>query len=362
MSLQYVIQPSHGPYSELFNVAIRQGQFTSLQVAVAYATIGGVRVLTQILEEHLQSSWTSMNKSWLVGIDWCRSDPSALTQLANLPNSQLRVPAGAQLVRNPGCNPTQTFHPKLFLLTGPETASLISGSGNLSANGMLRGCECGSLFIYRNERQETERFPGREITRVQQWFDDAWLIATNYGDISESYQKACIKRARGQVLMPTDDDAVIVQPRGLNAIQLQQLRTFDHLWIEPGDLGSNLGKGRPGNQLDMKRFTRVFFGATAEDLQPETPIADLTLNWKGVSHPARTLKYGDNTMDKLNIPSAGDRGEMFYRGTTLLFTRSAPSLFEFTVGKATEKARWRRLSVQRGVIMPAIGRREWGVF
>jgi len=292
MSLQYLVQPFHGPYSDLFKFALGQGEFTSIHAAVAYATIGGVRVLANILAESMLERWNLMNKSWLVGIDWCRSDPPALMQLTKLNDSSVRVPDGARIIATPGCSPTVTFHPKLFLLNGPEIAAVISGSGNLSANGMLRGCECGSLFLQKNDPRETENSPVQHVTLLRRWFDEAWSHATNYKDISVAYEKACVQRAREKVLMPTDDDSVAVQRRALNAIQLQQLRTFDHMWIESGDVGSNLGRGKPGNQLDMKRFSRVFFGATAEDLAIETEIAKLTLVWDGVSYPEETLKYG----------------------------------------------------------------------
>jgi hypothetical protein len=363
MSLSFIVQHESHRYSDLFRTALRGGEFDAIDAAVAYATVGGVTALTNLFDELLRDAWDRMSKRWLVGIDWCRADPPALRMLAELSQSEVRVPDGANIVRRPGCPPTVTFHPKLFLLGGRGVVAVVSGSGNLSASGMLRGCECGSVFIRRKETEErTELKAQPDVAGLRGWFVGAWAHATPYRDIAESYEQACRKRAREGMLTPTDDASGGVHPRGLNAIQLQQPRTFENIWIDAGALGANLGRGKPGNQLDMRRFTRVFFGGAAEDLPPETPIDKLTLIWDGESHPDRTLKYGDNGMDKLNIPPVGDRGDMFYARKTLLFTRVAPRVFEFRVGDDSDKRKWHHESRLRGVLMPRISQREWGLF
>ncbi len=370
MSLQFIVQTELGRYTDLFKNAIKAGEFDALDVAVAYATVGGVAVLTDVLANSLGDRWLGMNKRWLVGIDWCRSDPPALSQLTQLEMSEVRVPDGSALVkRKAGCQPSVTYHPKLFVLRGPEAIAVISGSGNLSANGMLRGCECGSLLIEASQKK-TRQTSGMAsdlgkpsiVAPLQGWFDRAWTRGAKYPSIARAYETICRKRAKDEVLVPTDDDSVARYANGLTAIQLQQLRTFDHLWIESGALGANLGRGKPGNQLDMKRFTRVYFGAAADDLPPETPIDDLTLIWDGAPHTHRTLKFGDNKMDKLNVPPVGQRGDRYYEGKTLLFTRVRSHVFDFKVGDEAQKESWRRLSERSGVLMPNIKTREWGLF
>jgi hypothetical protein len=167
--------------------------------------------------------------------------------------------------------------------------------------------------------------------------------------------------------VPTDDDSEPPAARqhrrsaALTEEQIRQLRTFDNFWIEAGALGANLGRNVPGNQLDMKRFSRAFFGARIEDLEPNTEIDHVALIWDGELYRDRTLKFGDNGMDKLNVPPVGDRGPNFYRDKALLFTRIADGRFAFTAGAATEARDWRRKSRRRGAL-GAVGRREWGVF
>ena len=112
MSFSYIVQYESRRYSDLFRIALQSGSFDSIDAAVAYATVGGVAVLTNLFSDLLGDSWPRMKKRWLIGIDWCRSDPPALRMLAELKRSDVRVPDGANLVGRPACAPTVTFHPK----------------------------------------------------------------------------------------------------------------------------------------------------------------------------------------------------------------------------------------------------------
>ena len=104
-------------------------------------------MLERTLEPGLGGDWARMRKRWLVGIDWCRSDPPALKRLADMANSEIRIPNGGSLVASAGCTPRDTFHPKLFVFAAPSAYAVICGSGNLSANGFSRGCEVGSFLL-----------------------------------------------------------------------------------------------------------------------------------------------------------------------------------------------------------------------
>ncbi len=71
--MKYVIQKSAGntKYTDLFDCLTSGANYDRLCVAVAYATIGGVRILERTLEGALTSNWGSIRKQWLVGVDWC---------------------------------------------------------------------------------------------------------------------------------------------------------------------------------------------------------------------------------------------------------------------------------------------------
>lgn len=255
-----------------------------------------------------------MTKRWMVGIDWCRSDASALRRLAHLLGSAVRVPNGDELISRPGCVPKITYHPKVFVMRAEGRAAIICGSGNLSANGLLRGCECGSVGLM--EWPPTEQAPA-EPWQIARWFSAAWDSATPWDRLADRYTSKVARTRSRPDLTILDEDARPVERRGLSAHQLMGLRTYDHFWIDGGALGANLGSGRPGNQLDMPRYCRVFFGAPATDLPPETEIDRVELVWGRTHHHGCTLKYADNHMDKLNVPLPGDRGICYCAGKTL---------------------------------------------
>lgn len=363
--MKYVMQTGSGTakYTDLFRFVAHGATFDRFYAAVAYATTGGVRTLQKILTDALPSRWDGISKKWLVGIDWCRSDPPALARLQQLPNSAVRIPNGRTLLRRLGCALAETYHPKLFIFSGHDSVAVVCGSGNLSANGLTRGCECGSAVVLPTAASsEAPNLNGMHT--LTRWFQSAWNAADRYAAISRQYEDLCRRAARRQGLMPTEDDVTPPRPgntarQGLSADQIRQLRTFDNFWIEAGALGANLGPGVPGNQLDMKRFTRAFFDVPVENVVPNTIIDRVTLVWDGTRHADRTLKFGDNGMDKLNVPPAANRGAAFYRGKTLLFTRQPDGSFLFNVGDAEEKNRWRSRS--RGLVY-RVGRREWGLF
>ncbi len=196
MNHQYIVQPwESDQYASLFRIAMERGCYTKFYAAVAYATWGGVLLLDRLFRDGLGLRWNDLHKQWLVGIDWCRTDPSALTRLAALTNSTVKVPSGEFLVCRKGCRAVTPYHPKLFVL-----------------------------------------------------------------------------------------------------------------------------------------------------------LAD------------RTLKFGDNDMDKLNVPSAGERGHQFYRDKTLLFTRQSGATYQFHVGDNNQAGVWKQRSLAVGQHYKMPRGREWGLF
>ena len=371
MKLQYVIQPWRSEqYVQLFHRAFAAGTYAEFYAAVAYATTGGVRILEEVLRDGFGEQWPEIRKRWLVGIDWCRTDPPALDRLAAFPHSSLRAPNAHFLLSRQGCRAETPYHPKVFILRVEETSAIICGSGNLSVSGLTRSCECGSLLLIDHSVPDDAGVP-RELDRLLAWFEDAWRGASPLdADVAVRYRKRCRSLVKQGVAAPTEDDAPPPQParrgrrRGLSEKQIHALHTFDHLWIEAGTLGSNLSRGIPGNQLGMTPYTRVFFGTPVSDVQPNTEVDRITLIWDGQEYADRTLKFGHNGMDILNVPPTGERGLLYYEGKTLLFTRRSDGTFEFTVGSESEKRRWRAKSARARLAYRMSGKdqRQWGVF
>jgi hypothetical protein len=364
-NIKYILQQwPDQQYADLFKIALQNGEYNRMFAAVAYATVGGVKVLERIFREELDTKrWNEINKQWLVGIDWCRSDPPALAQLAAFKRSQVKIPNGQQIISRSGCFPNKTYHPKLYIFQGKDVSAIICGSGNLSASGLTKGCECGSILFVSSSRNP-------ELVKLLRWFRTAWKEANPYSELKAVYVNRCKQLLKKtNKFFPTEDDLTPeqfkkrVQKKSLSELQIRQLRTFDNFWIQAGALGANLGPGKPGNQLDMTRYTRVFFGFPAVDVAPNTTIGFVTLVWNGMAHSDRTLKFGNNGMDKLNVPPSGDYGPLFYKNKTFLFTRNVDGSFLFTVGTNTNCAKWRRLSNQLNAnytMQP--GGREWGLF
>lgn len=360
MSRHYVVQSwQSASYTDLFEQALERGPYRQMDVAIAYATIGGVRALERVFISHPKGGWLESRKRWLVGIDWCRSDAAALRRLAALPSSRVRIANGDVVLSRPGCRPVTTYHPKLFMLHGIRKAAIVCGSGNLSANGMLRGCECGHLAILNSGGGSRQNV---EFRYLRSWFDDAWRRATPCSVLIDRYASLAKRNVNMVVATDLDEDSQTPIRRGLSPLQIKELRAYDHFWIDAGALGANLGHGRPGNQLDMPRFCRVFFGAPALDLPPETEIDHVTLVWNGRRFAGCTLKFADNHMDKLNIPLAGERGPHFYSGKTLMFTRRNDGLFVFSVGEGAVAREWHLRSRSRRYKLAGNSKRRWGLF
>src|SRR5262245_3514327 len=108
---EFVCQPQAENYGSLFARAMRPGGINRFDVAVAYVTTPGVRTLMDILAEHAADQWDRMRKRWLVGIDWCRTEPTALDVLSQLPLSDVKIFAGREVVARRNCVPKVPFHP-----------------------------------------------------------------------------------------------------------------------------------------------------------------------------------------------------------------------------------------------------------
>ena len=343
-----------GRYSELVVAAGGHSLFTRVDVAVAYATHTGVAELCSAMS--MVDSWATAQKRWLVGIDYCRSDPHALDHLQSLNRSELRVHDGRFVVSRRGCIPRVSFHPKLYMFCGDEGVEAVVGSGNLSCTGLTRGVEAG-VAIGGN--------PVDEMAPIATWFRMSWQRATPLGEISNRYLKAYGEATNRKHPVPVDDDEV---PEGvggsgrLSASQLRKLRVCRHFWIEAGRVSRNRGPHRPGNQLMMKRNARVFFGFQARDVERDTSIGHVAITYGRDVRRDCSLRFSNNSMDVLTLPIPGDGGPETYDGQALCLRRTGVRHFEMTVGSPGDVRLWRRRSEAIGGAFEMKGGRRWGVY
>ena len=137
-------RPGDGRYAELIQVAARRSPLTTVRATVAYATQSGVAEFCDLMKG--VEGWRTARKQWLVGIDYCRSDPLALRHLGTLGQSQVRIYDGRYVVNRSGCVPRVSFHPKLYVFGSENEREIVVGSGNLSHTGLMQGVEAAAVI------------------------------------------------------------------------------------------------------------------------------------------------------------------------------------------------------------------------
>lgn len=343
-----------GRYMDMIRATFERTQPQRICAAVAYATHSGVAELDAALSG--LTGWRKTKKKWLVGIDYCRSDPLALTHLNKLPNSKVRIFDGEFVSGRKGCVPRDSYHPKVYLLSGSERSAAVVGSGNLSRTGLLRGIEAAAAVSE----------SGRDnIESMRSWFHRNWRTATPFRDIEEEYGKQHGSIENRRHPMASEEDAVpesASRAHQLGPSELRKLRVCRHLWIEAGNITRNRGPNLPGNQLMMKRNARVFFGFDAADLDRDTTIGDVTIQFDNNAPQNRTLRFSNNSMDVLTLPVPGGEGPVEYDNRTLHFEQTGLRTFRLSLGSRADVKRWQRRSATIDGELAMKGGRRWGVY
>lgn len=368
----FVTQPSDGiNYLSLFGEALdRAPGLKRFDAAVAYATRSGVLALDKFYKQKDAAIWAKLEKRWLVGIDYCRTEPIALQMLLDLPNSAVRIHAGRQVVARKMCTPVLPYHPKTYLLHGPKTIGAICGSGNLSANGLTKGHEIGNLMITSDPRGEAEELVRQICSQLGTWYTSTWDAASTVKSIITPYTEVYDSVPHLRAPTPTDDDCSETETlevahksrRALGPEDLRQMRACKRLWLEAGNLHHNRGKGKPGNQLMLTPMSRVFFGFQARDLDPNTTLGDVAISFHGGTRPDCSLRFSDNSMDVLTLPVPGDGGPSAYDQQNLIFEKQPDGSFTLELGSAKDKAFWIKQSKLINGYHRMTSGRQWGVY
>lgn len=363
LRIETIGQPEQGSVIDLLADATQQQDFRRLRAAVAYATQSGIHLLNS--SSACQAA--HLTTQWLVSVDWCRSEPASLDALESSRGSSVRIPSGAAIVDTPRCAPQIPFHPKGFLFLGPTARLLVSGSANLSRNGLLRGHELDTVVEVRDATTPAERDVWRALGRTNRWFLELWRFATPYPEIANLYRSAHTDSLREPV--PTSDDGTRARMPSrtlLRARDLLRLRSAQHLWIEAGNVTRNRGTGVPGNQIMMRAMTRVFFGAEARDVPRDTHLGMLAIKFQNHISWDRTLRYSNNSMDVLTVPVPGSpTGPPSYDNQTLVFTKASHNgalIYELTIASSAKKAVLIRRSKRIDGHFVMRGGRQFGVY
>jgi len=363
----YNMQPmKDSKYTDLFRQAFCYAAFERIDIAVAYATLRGILAVRDTIGRKI--SWEGLDKRWVLGIDWCRSEPSALEYIASLPNSHARIFDGQAVVNKPGCVPSVPFHPKVFILRSDEATAVICGSANLSLNGQSIGYEVGSLLAYKNSEDLTEGSAETPLNEVVTWFEQIWSQSSPLASILLAYKSRYETSEHLQSPIPTEDDVSFLPSSGSRALsekKLRQLRACRHLWVEVGNLHANRGAGKPGNQLMLSRLTRVFFGFSAVEVPRDSLIGHVRIDFQGNERTDCSLRYSNNAMDVLGLPIPSTEGPPRYDGETLLFEQEVDAAgvkYVLRIGSARDRRFWKRESQKVSGDFKMTSGRQWGLF
>jgi hypothetical protein len=341
------------------------GHFRRLRAAVAYATYSGCRGLGSKLDKRIEN-WRRLKKYWLVSIDFGRTEVGALDFLQSLPNSEVRIPNAMQLLKYK-LMPEQCFHPKTFIFdSGLELAvapyALFVGSGNLTLSGLHVGVEHGTALLWLPPLRHRETGTLELIQSQLAWWIQAWESA------SPLTRSLLTRYSRSRPRRPREDSAWAVRHfaspvrREIEADPGVDWAHATYFWIQTRKLYENRGKGVPGNQLDLKRGTRVYFGFAPDSVPQDTVLGTFSLQYQGKRPCDRSLRFGNNSMDKVNLPIPGQDGPKSYDNSVVRFERIAAKKFLVKLGNSKDLRVWRRKSQEQGMLYKLVGGREFGSY
>lgn len=214
------------------------GKFDRLDVAVAYATLPGVKALDLAVGGVPQTS------RWVVGLDDAISQPEALDYIAQLPGSELRVVK---------LTPTRRFHPKMYLLWSSSNkgeAAAAIGSGNMTLNGLRKNGETAVVLTAEAVK---------DANALKRQWREMWDLGHSPSDQELADYKELFKKAKKQRKKVADLGAAPPEPDPTDVVDEEP--TFDGspksakiAWLEVGS--ANAG----GRDLEFPKAMMPYFG------------------------------------------------------------------------------------------------------
>ncbi|GGK97267.1 hypothetical protein GCM10007382_16920 [Salinibacterium xinjiangense] len=312
------------------------GDYEHVDIAVAYASTKGVR----LLKERLSSgAWTASTKRFLVSIDFGFTQPNALKALSELDNSEVRIPNARAVLDSSVLRPPSAFHAKIFMFGGEEwkdLRALIVGSANVTASALSTGAEVVTKQIWRNNSSRTVAWEHLKRAKpVVDWFEDTWDSADLLADVLDEYRQRY--RALPKPRIPPEETTrttrvFLASPTEhvITGILPVQLAAAKSLWVDGSSIIRNR-KPRPGNQLNTPRGTRVFFGFDSRNVSKNTTLGYVEIRISGHDYvKKRSIRFADNGMDIIGLPIPERYGVGTYQDTILIFTRD-PTHARFTL-------------------------------
>ena len=112
----------------------------------------------------------------------------------------------------------------------------------------------------------------------------------------------------------------------------------------------------------LKRNSRVFFGFPAHDLQIDSAIGSVAIEYGGQPRPDCSIRFSNNSMDVLTLPIPKTEGPPKYDQETLCFEQTGVRQFRLVMAKKGDVSKWKRQAKVVGGYFKMKSGREWGVF
>lgn len=263
----------------------------------AYATQSGFRAFELSVGKDF---WLETQSRWLFGIDYGRTDPRALREIASRENAEVRIFDGEFVVNRVGFVPRRDFHPKVAMMANATSKAngVVLGSGNFSNNGLRRSIEAGSASIATKAADFNQH-----IGPVRSVFEKLWKDACPLNTIAEIYET----RLAGLIDVR---DATRSAKTGC---------PLNGFWIEAGYVTKNRGHDKPGNQIFAPSGFRRFFNLKKNSNSTSTHIGEIDFETETGPQVTKNYRENDNGMEKLTLPMPEDHGFGVYDGKVLIF-------------------------------------------
>jgi HKD family nuclease len=346
------------------------GQFDQVDLAVAYATHRGVQLIDQRLSLH--SDWQAATKRCLVSIDFGITEPAGLEQLANLNHAEVRIPNGLSVVGNRWLRPPATFHTKAYAfrtVDDERSLGLVVGSANMTVSALATGAETVMSQVWNGRLTHAELMYLEQSRAFIDWFEEIWAAADPLSALMDAYKRAYRRPFRPRATVDDLTPATRAYLPRVDRVEVSgplaaQLVAAKSLWVRTETLYHNLGPGRPGNQLDTPRGTRLFFGFPADEVPKNTVLGEVEICVPGFAAVGRSIRFANNSMDKINLPLPLTHGPADYDDAYLIFDRvvalDGHETYQLTVTSAAGLRR-RKAKARASVDLQMQGGREYGL-
>lgn len=281
-------------------------RLTSVQIAVAYTSYGGVTALIPNLELAVtKSQWAKANKTLVTSFDMGITDPSALRYLEKEHGFAIRIANSSETQAN--------YHPKMYMFGRKSETAVLIGSANLSARALAANTEIGVLID-----------PYPQPAELQVMWDaveeTSHKLTASELAVYEANRPKRDRRTRADAPVPPSQlPSAGSLPVFAQAVEqgLDPAR-YSSFWVEAG-----LVSGGARSQVELPRMANRFFGSKFDEYAQRsvTPIADLDLT-VGANSWTRPLRWhGDNRMERVNLPTPRQSG-LDYSGQLVRFKRT----------------------------------------